>query len=123
MEATVASAGIVQKAEIHELYAEMLNAREKSEVQAALSAKMCRLEQPSLTAQAEPENVLNTASPSRCSSWILPSELMTLARPTTGGIQTPTGPPVQYGPNPITQQYSRADDLSVPPAQWGDQES
>ena len=31
------------KAEIHELYAEMLNTRERSEMQAALSAKMRQL--------------------------------------------------------------------------------
>ena len=53
------------KAEIHELYTEMLNTREKSEMKAALSANMRRLEQPSLTVEAEPENVLNTAAPSR----------------------------------------------------------
>ena len=40
------------KAEIHELYTEMLNMREKSEMQAAMSAQMCRLES-------------NTSSPSR----------------------------------------------------------
>ena len=51
---------------------------------------MCRLEQPSLTVEAEPENVLNTASPGRTSSWILPSEMMIPMRPTTGGLQTPT---------------------------------
>ena len=79
------------KAEIHEL---MLNMREQTEMQAALSAKMRRLQQPSLTVEAEPdENVLNTASPSRRSSWTLASELMTPARPTTGGMQTPTGQP------------------------------
>ena len=110
------------KAEIHELYTEMLNMCEESELQAALSAKMHRLEQPSLTVEPEPENVLNTASPGRSSSWILPSELMTPARPTTGGIQTPTGPPVQYGPSTITQQYGRPRDLAVPPAQWGERE-
>ena len=38
----------------------------------ALSAQMCRLEQPSLTVEAEPENVLNTASPGRTSTWIQP---------------------------------------------------
>ena len=41
----------------------MLNMREKSEAQAALSAKMRRLEQPSLTVEAEPENVLNADVP------------------------------------------------------------
>ena len=92
----------------------MLCMREKSEMQAALSAKMCRLEQPTLSVEAEPENVLNTASPGRRSSWILASEVMTPARPGTGGIQTPTGPPVQLGPSPVTQQYSRLHDQSVP---------
>ena len=110
------------KAEIHELYTEMLNMLEKSEMQAALSAKMCRLEQPSLTVRSEPENVLNTASPGRHSSWILASELMTPDRPTTGGLQTPTGAPVRLGPSPITQQYSRRQDRSPPPGQWGDRD-
>ena len=32
------------------------------------------------------------------------------------------GPPVAYGPSPITQQYCRSPDLTIPPAQWGDQE-
>ena len=95
---------------------------EKSEMQAALSAKMRRLKQPSLTVESEPENVLNTASPGKCPSWILPSEMMTPDRPTTGGLQTPTGAPVRLGPSPITQQYSRRQDLSLPPAQWGDQD-
>ena len=65
------------KAEIHELYAEMLNMREKSEMQSHLSAHMCKLEQtsPSRTLESEPENVLNTASPGRSSAWILPSEM------------------------------------------------
>ena len=67
------------KAEIHELYTEMLNTHEKSEMQAALSAKMRRLEQPSLTVEAERENVLNTAPAGRRSSWILASELTTPA--------------------------------------------
>ena len=57
------------KAEIHELYTAMLNMREKSEMQAALSAKMCRLEPASLTVESEPENVLNTACPGR-SFWL-----------------------------------------------------
>ena len=64
------------KAEIHELYTEMLNMREKSEMKAAMSAQMCRLKTPSRTVDSESENVLNTVSPSRSSSWILPSELM-----------------------------------------------
>ena len=76
------------KAEIHELYTEMLNTHEKSETQAAFSAKMRRPEQPILTVEAEPENMLNTVSPGRRSSWILASELMTPARPTTRGRST-----------------------------------
>ena len=52
-------------AEIHELYTEIVNMREKSELQAALSAKMCRVEGPSLSVETEPENVLNTACPGR----------------------------------------------------------
>ena len=83
---------------------------------------MRRLEQPSLTVEVEPENVLNTASPGRRSSWILALELMTPMRPTTGGLRTPEGAPVRYGPSPVTQQYSRQGDLSVPPAQWGDRD-
>ena len=47
---------------------------------------------------------------------------MTPSRPTTSGMQTPAGQPIQYGPSPETQQYSRRPDLSVPPAQWGDRE-
>ena len=53
------------KAEIHELYTHMLNMREKSEVQSALSAHMCRLETPSRCVESEPESVLNAASPGR----------------------------------------------------------
>ena len=107
------------KAEIHELYAEMLNMREKSKMKAALSANMCRLEQPSLTVEAAPDNVLNTTSPSRRSSWITPSELMIPMRPTTGGLRAPEAEPVRYGPSPVTQQYNRQGDMSVPPAHWG----
>ena len=66
------------KAEIHGLYTEMLNMREKSETQSHLSAHVCKLEHtsPSRTPESEPDNVFSTASPSRCSSWILPSEMM-----------------------------------------------
>ena len=51
------------KAEIHEIYAEMLNMREKSEMQSHLSAHMCKLEQtsPSRTPESEPENHLQVA--------------------------------------------------------------
>ena len=46
---------------IHELYAEMLNMREKSEMQSHLSAHTCKLEQtsPSRTLESEPENMLS----------------------------------------------------------------
>ena len=104
----------------HELYTEVLNMREKSEMKAALSANMCRLEQSSPTDEAVPHNLLNTASPGRRSTWILPSEVMTPMRPTTGGLRTPEGEPVRYGPSPMTQQYNRQGDMSVPRAQWGD---
>ena len=59
---------VCYRAEIHELYTEMLNMREKSEVHAALSAKMCHVEPPSLTVESEPENMLNTACPDRSPS-------------------------------------------------------
>ena len=42
--------------------------REKSEMKAALSANVCRLEQPSITVEAAPDTVLNTASPGRRST-------------------------------------------------------
>ena len=75
-------------------------------MKSALSVQMCRLESPSRSAESEPENVLNTASPGRCSSWILPHEMMTTPdRPTTGGLQSPVGVPVQLGPGPLTQEY------------------
>ena len=109
------------KAEIHELYTEMLNMREKSEMKSALSAHMRRLETPSRSVESEPENVLNTASPGRTSSWILASELMTTPdRPTTSGLQSPSGMPMQFGPSPQTQEYCRQSPCQVPPAQWGD---
>ena len=47
---------------------------------------------------------------------------MTPLRPMTGGVQSPSGPPVAYGPSPVTQQYRHSLDLSVPPVQWGNQE-
>ena len=47
---------------------------------------------------------------------------MTPRRPTTGGVQIPTGPPVAYGPSLVSQCYQRdAPALSVMPAQRGDQ--
>ena len=76
----------------HELYTEMLSMREKSEMKPALSAQMCRLETPSRSVESEPENVLNTASPGRCSSWVLPHEMMTTPdRPTTSGLHPSSG--------------------------------
>ena len=94
--------------------------RERSEMKSALSAHMCRLESPSRSIESEPENVLNTASPGRSSSWILASELMTTPdRPTTSGLQSPSGVPTQFGPSPLTQEYCRQSPCRVPPAQWG----
>ena len=80
------------KAEIHELYTEMLNMREKSEMQSHLSAHMCKLEHssPSRSVESEPENALKTRSPGRCSAWILPSEMETPDRPTSSGLQSPS---------------------------------
>ena len=45
------------KAEIHELYTEMLNMREKSEMQSHLAASMCKLEHsvPSRSVETEPQ--------------------------------------------------------------------
>ena len=65
------------KAEVHELYAVMLNMREKSEMQSHFAAHMCKIEHaiPTQNVESEPENVLNARSPGRCSSWILPSEM------------------------------------------------
>ena len=58
------------KAEIRELYTEMLNMREKSEMHSHLAARMCKLEHsiPSRSVESESDNVLNTRSPGRCSS-------------------------------------------------------
>ena len=67
------------RAEIHELHTELLNMKERSEMESHLAASMCRIEQsvPSRTVEAEPENVLNTLSPGKSTRWILPSELET----------------------------------------------
>ena len=110
------------KAEIHELYTEMLNMREKSETQSHLAAHMRKLEHslPSRSVESEPENVLNTRSPSRCSRWILPDELETPDRPTSSGLQSPIAAPVQLGPSPQTRKYSHPSPCCIPPAQWGD---
>ena len=109
------------KAEIHELYTEMINMREKSEMQSHLSAHMCKMEHtsPSRSLESEPDNVLNTASPSRSSAWILPSKMPTTPdRPTSSGLQSPSGIPVQLGPSPLTQEYCRPSPCCVPPARW-----
>ena len=112
------------KAEIHELYTEMLHMREKSEMQSHLTANMSKLEYsvPNKSVESEPENVLNTRSPlspGRCSRWILPEELETLNRPTSSGLQSPVGVPVQLGPSPQTREYSHSSPCCIPPAQWG----
>ena len=98
----------------------MLKMRKKSEMKSALSAQTRRLETPSRSVKSELENVLNTISPGRCSSWILPHEMtITPERPTTGGLQSPIGEPVQLGPSPATEEYSRRSPCRIPPAQWG----
>ena len=85
-----------------------------------LSAQMCRLENPSRSVESEPENVLNTASPGRSSSWILHTEMMsTPDRPTSSGLQSPSGAPMKFGPSPLTQEYHHTSPCCVPPAQWG----
>ena len=110
------------KAEIHELYTEMLNMREESEMQSHLAANVRKLEHsvPSRSVESEPENVLNTRSPGRCSRWILPDELETPNRPTSSGLQSPIGAPVQLGPSPETREYSHPSPRCTPLAQWGD---
>ena len=109
------------KAEIHELHTEMLNMKEKSEMQSHLAANMCKIEQsvPSRSVESEPDNVLNTISPGRTSRWILPEELETPNRPTSSGLQSPVGAPIQLGPSPATQEYVRVAQYAIPPAQWG----
>ena len=110
------------KAEIHELHTELLNMRERSEMKSQLAANMCRIEQtvPSRTVDAEPEGTLNTLSPGRTSRWILPNELETPNRPTSSGLQSPMGAPVQLGPSPMTREYSAPPPGHIPPAQWGE---
>ena len=110
------------RAEIHELHTELLNMREKSEMKSHLAANMCKIDQtvPSRTVESEPENVLNTMSPGRSTRWILPHELATPDRPTSSGLQSPIGVPVQLGPSPQTREYSIPPPGSIPPAQWGD---
>ena len=96
--------------------------REKSEMQSHLAANMCKLEHstPSISVESEPENVLNTRSPGRCSRWIHPSQMETPDRPTFSGLQSPMGPPVQLGPSSQTREYNHPSPCCIPPAQWGD---
>ena len=110
------------RAEIHELHTELLNMREKAEMKSHLAANMCKIDQtvPSRTVKSEPENVLNTLSPGQSMRWILPHELETPDRPTSSGLQSPIGAPVQLGPSPQTREYSVPPPGSIPPAQWGD---
>ena len=110
------------RAEIHELHTELINMKEKSEMKSYLAANMCKIEQsvPSRTVEAEPENALNTLSPGRSQRWILPHEMETPNRPTSSGLQSPVGTPVQLGPSPLTREYSATPPGHVPPAQWGE---
>ena len=100
----------------------MLNNKEKSEMQSHLAANMCKIEHsvPSRSVESEPENVLNTRCPGRNTRWILRAELETPNRPTSSGLQSPVGVPVQLGPSPSTQEYVRQAPCGFPPAQWGD---
>ena len=110
------------RAEIHELHTEMLNMKEKSEMKSHLAASMCKIEQtvPSRTVDSEPENVLNTLCPGRSARWILAHGLETPNRPTSSGLQSLAGAPVQFGPSPQPREYARPPPCFVPPAQWGD---
>ena len=65
----------------------LMDVTDSCERQATLFARMCSMESPSLT--VEPGNVLNTVCPGRSPSWILPTELKTPMRATTGGVQIP----------------------------------
>ena len=47
-------------------------------------------------------------------------ELETPDRPTSSGLQSPMGAPVQLGPSPQTREYSHPSPCCIPPAQWGD---
>ena len=110
------------RAELHELHTELLNMKEKSEMKSHLAANMCKVDHimPSRTVESEPENVLNTLSPGRSPRWILPNELETPNRPTSSGMQSPVGAPVQLGPSPQTREYAPPPPCFIPPAQWGD---
>ena len=109
-------------AEIHELHTELLNMKEKSEMKLHLDANVCSIDHtvPSRTVESEPENVLNTLSPGRSQRWILPHELATPPRPTSSGLQSPVGAPVQLGPSPQTREYTPPPPCHIPPAQWGE---
>ena len=87
-----------------------------------LAANMCSIDHtvPSRTVESEPENVLNTLSPGRSQRWILPHELATPPRPTSSGLQSPVGAPVQLGPSPQTREYTPPPPCHIPPAQWGE---
>ena len=63
--------------------------------------------------------ILDLHPPGRCSRWILPAELETPDRPTSSGLQSPRGAPVQLGPSPQTRECSHPSPCGVPPAQWG----
>ena len=107
------------RAEIHELHTELLNMKEKSEMKSHLAANMCSTV-PSRTVESEPENVLNNLSPGGSQRWILPPELETPHRPTSSGLQSPLGAPVQLGPGPQTREYTPHPPCHIPPAQWGE---
>ena len=49
-----------------------------------------------------------------------PAELETPNRPTSSGLQSPVGVPVQLGPSPQTREYVHPAPCCIPPAQWGD---
>ena len=87
-----------------------------------LAANMCSIDHtaPSRTVESEPENVLNTLSPGRSQRWILPHELATPPRPTSSGLQSQVGAPVQLGPSPQTREYTPPPPCHIPPAQWGE---
>ena len=48
------------------------------------------------------------------------AEIQTPNRPTSSGLQSPVGAPVQLGPSPMTREYSATPPGNIPPAQWGD---
>ena len=80
---------------------------EKSELKVTLSARMMSVDTGRPMVDAEPEVLLNTAGPCFSGSlWILPSQMVTPMKPTTGRERTPTWAPTSYGPpSPQTQRY------------------